>query len=56
MSNELKNKMNLLMYYLIKDAARDSFSEYLEGLDIDDDDYAEIKAEWAKIGITKTYI
>ena len=34
MDNELKEKMNRLMYYLTKDAARSSFMEYIEEMDI----------------------
>ena len=56
MNDELKVKMNNLMYFLGKEAARTSFSEFLEELNITDEDYEEIKKEWAKIGITKTYI
>ena len=56
MDNIRIEKMNSLMYFLVKGAARDSFAEFLEELGIDDDDYAAIKAEWAKIGITSTYI
>lgn len=56
MSEELKDKMNTLMYFLIKEAARSSFAEFIEELGISDDDYEAIKREWEKIGITKTYI
>lgn len=56
MESELLEKMNNLMYFLVKDAARQSFSEFLEDLDISHDEYEEIKAEWKKIGISKTYI
>tara|TARA_R110002033_G_scaffold154855_1_gene191185 strand:- start:151 stop:285 length:135 start_codon:yes stop_codon:yes gene_type:complete len=38
-----KKKMNNLMYALVKGAARCSFSEFLEELDISYDDYAAIK-------------
>jgi len=51
-----KEKMNSLMYSLVKNAARSSFAEFLEGLGISDEDYKAIKEEWAKIGITSTYI
>ena len=56
MSEQMIKKMNTLMYYLIKGAASDSFAEFLEGMDISDEEYDQIKAEWAKIGITKTYV
>ena len=52
----LQCKMNDLMYRMTKDAASYSFKEYLEDLDISESDYLEIKKEWSKIGITKTYI
>ncbi len=52
----IKDKMNRLMYSLIKEAARGDFSEFLHDLSISDSDYEAIKAEWLKIGITKTYI
>ena len=51
-----KEKMNSLMYFLVKGAARYSFTEFLEELGISDEDYKAIKEEWAKIGITSTYI
>ena len=51
-----REKMNTLMYSLIKDAARYSFQEYLDDHGISEEDYQEIKKEWAKIGITSTYI
>ena len=56
MNDELKAKMNTLMYSLTKEAARSSFVQFIEELGISDDDYEEIKAEWSKIGITKTYV
>jgi hypothetical protein len=56
MNEQLKTKMNHLMYSLTKDAAIDSFEEYLEDLDISMDEYQEIKDVWERIGINKTYI
>jgi hypothetical protein len=56
MSDNLKKKMNTLMYFLTKEAARVSFVEFLEELDISEDEYSAIKAEWEKIGINKTYV
>ena len=56
MNDELKVKMNSLMYFLVRGAARYSFSEFLEEVGISDDEYKEIKKEWEKIGITKTYL
>ena len=55
MNDNLKEKMNTLMYFLVKGAARESFMEFLEELDISDDEYEEIKLEWKKIGINRTY-
>ena len=56
MSDELKEKMNTFMYFLTKEAAREDFAEFLEEIGITEDDYDQIKAELAKIGITKTYL
>jgi orotate phosphoribosyltransferase-like protein len=56
MNDELKEKMNTLMYFLTKEAARSSFVEFIEDIGISDEDYKDIKAEWKKIGITKTYV
>jgi hypothetical protein len=56
MTDELKEKMNKLMYRLTKHAARNSFMDFLEEeVGITDDDYEEIKKEWEKMGITRTY-
>ena len=55
-TNLIQYKMNKLMYSLVKEAARSSFSEFLSDLGISDADYEAIKAEWLKIGITETYI
>ena len=56
MSKEVTKKMNNLIYGLTKDAARSSFADYLDNLNITEEDYTEIKKELAKIGITKTYL
>jgi len=56
MNDELKEKMNTLMYFLTKEAARSSFIEFLEEVDISFVEYEKIKEEWEKIGITKTYV
>ena len=56
MSKEITKKMNDLIYKLTKDAARSSFADYLDDLSITEEEYAEIKKELAKIGITKTYL
>ncbi|EJD6581937.1 hypothetical protein M0L63_RS04410 [Providencia rettgeri] len=43
------------IYYLTKDAARDSFEDWLEETDINDDEYDEIK-EWFKQFDIKPYV
>ena len=40
---DINKKMQKLLYRLTKDAAKSSFNEYLEYLDISWDEYAEIK-------------
>jgi len=53
MDKKLHAKMQLLMYFLTKSAARDSYREFLENLEISDEDYELIKKEWKeKLGIT----
>ena len=52
----INDKMNNLMYCMTKEAARSSFADFLEELDISEDDYIAIKEEWAKVGITRTYL
>ena len=56
MNDDLKVKMNELMYSFTKDAARSNFAEYREEKGISAEDYEAIKKEWAKIGITSTYL
>ena len=56
MSEELIEKMNTLMYFLVKGAARDSFVDFLDEMGISMEEYDEIKKEWGKIGIKKPYI
>ena len=52
MNEELKLKMQRLMYALTKNAAKSSYSDFLEDLGIDDDMYEEIKKEWKeKLGV-----
>jgi len=56
MNEELQKKMQTIMYALTKNAARQSFSEFLEDWDISDEDYDEIKKVWAeKLGV-KPYV
>lgn len=53
MNEELQKKMQRLMYFLTKNAARESFMDFLEYSDISEEDYQEIKREWKdKLGIT----
>ncbi len=52
MTPELQKKMQDLMYVLTKNAARFSYRKFLEDIEISDEDYAIIKAEWKdKLGI-----
>ena len=56
MTDELQKKVQTLMYMLTKNAARNSYTEFLEDCGIDDDDYDEIKKIWQeKLGI-KPYV
>ena len=56
MDEELQKKMQTLMYYLTKEAARMSYREFLEFCDISDEDYAKIKEVWKeRLGI-KPYV
>ena len=56
MEEELQKKMQRLMYSLTKDAARSSYAEYLEELNISDEEYMKIKKVWLdKLGI-KPYV
>ncbi len=53
MSDELQKKMQTLMYYLTKQAARHSYREVLEHCDITDEEYEQIRAIWKeRLGIT----
>jgi hypothetical protein len=55
-SDALQKKMQNLMYYLTKEAARTSYREFLEFLEIDDEEYARIKSIWKeKLGV-KPYV
>lgn len=56
MSEELQKKMQTLMYYLTKNAARDSYAEFLEECGIDEREYEEIRNVWKeKLGV-KPYV
>jgi len=53
MNEELQKKMQKLMYFLTKNSARGSYREFLEDLDISEEDYQEIKRVWKdQLGIT----
>ena len=53
MDEALQKKMQSLMYYLTKNAARYSYREFLEGLEISEEEYSQIKAIWKeRLGIT----
>lgn len=55
-SESLQKKLQSLMYYLTKEAARTSYREFLEFLDINEDEYIQIKEIWReKLGI-KPYV
>jgi hypothetical protein len=41
-----QEKMQKLMYRLTKEAARDSYQDLLDDLNISDEEYDEIKAAW----------
>jgi hypothetical protein len=54
--DSLQKKMQSLMYYLTKEAARTSYREFLEFLDINEDEYIQIKSIWKeKLGV-KPYV
>ena len=56
MTDDLQKKMQALMYALTKNAARESYSDFLDYLGINDEDYEEIKKAWEeKLGV-KPYI
>ena len=56
MTEELQKKMQTLMYFLTKNAARSSYVEFLEECGINYDEYQEIKEVWAeKLGV-KPYV
>jgi len=42
----MKTKMQTIMYYLTKNAARESYKEFREDIGISDSDYEEIKDTW----------
>ena len=55
-SQALQEKLQKLMYYLTKEAARTSYREFLEFLDINEDEYLQIKSIWKeKLGV-KPYV
>jgi hypothetical protein len=52
----LQEKMQRLMYALTKHAARDSYADFLDWLEITDDDYEQIKAVWKEQLGVKPYV
>ncbi|CDH25143.1 hypothetical protein [Xenorhabdus bovienii] len=44
-------KLQTLIYFLTKEAARNSYSDFLEGLGISNEEYSEIKAWFSQLGI-----
>ncbi len=57
MNDDLMQKANSLFYALTKDAARNSFIEYLEDAGVTQGEWQEIKSEiTSKTGIESFYI
>ena len=57
MTPELKKKAETMFYFLTKEAARSSFMEFLEGCDVTDDEWDQIKEEiTSKTGIEFKYL
>jgi hypothetical protein len=55
-SEALQEKLQKLMYYLTKEAARTSYREFLEFLDISESEYETIKQIWKdRLGV-KPYV
>jgi hypothetical protein len=52
-----QKKMQTLMYALVKNAASNSFVEFLEDRGLTYEDYEELRQEWIeKLGIEKPYL
>lgn len=49
-------KFQKFMYYLVKDATRESFVDWLEERDLTEDDYEEIKKELEEHYKIKMYL
>ena len=48
----IEAKMQTLMYMLTKNAARNSYADFLEGCGISNDEYKQIKQMWlTKLGV-----
>jgi hypothetical protein len=57
MNDELKKKAENVFYFLTKEAARNSFAEFLEGCGCSHEDWQEIKKEiTAKTNIEFKYL
>lgn len=56
MNEELKVKFGKLMYNLTKMAARNSFSEFIENVDLDEEEWETIKAELKENYDAKFYV
>lgn len=57
MNEKLKNKAETVFYFLTKNAARQSFFEFMEGCDCSMDEWEAIKAEITeKTGIKFKYL
>ena len=57
MNDDLKTKAETMFYFLTKEAARNSFAEFLEENDVTDDEWQSIKAHITeKTGIKFNYL
>jgi len=57
MNEQLKSKAETMFYFLTKEAARQSFVEFLEGCDVTQDEWSAIKQEiTGKTGIEFKYL
>lgn len=57
MNRELKSKAETMFYFLTKEAARQSFTEFLESCEVTPQEWQEIKSEIThKTGIEFKYL
>ena len=55
-TQEIQEKMQTLMYMLTRNTARSSYREFLEDLNISEDDYEKIKHIWKEKLNIKPYV